>query len=276
MIQNLGVHTTEESIQQLRQYTNLFQISLHDAKMFEFYYSKIRNSVYEWRTLCPDAFFVVHAPYPTNIMIENKVLKHSIISIDNHLKACLDLGSPFLVVHPGTRNFKSSGGNREIPLEESVKHTKKILKLIMKDYKGKGVRLLLENMSNINLKGLPMDNLIEIADEMYPEVGVCFDVEHAYARGESVKRYEQFMERADVIHFNPVPSEVRFGKGLDHHSHTTLNESVGIPPKKLKQWLVKFKDKIKIMEMTSTTAERSLCQLSEENKNGRLRELINA
>ena len=276
MIQNLGVHATKESIQRLRHYTNLFQISLHDARFFEFYYNKIKASVYEWRRICPDAFFVVHGPYLTNIMIDNKVLKSSVQSIRNHLDACLILGAPYLVVHPGTRNFKGECGTKEIPLEDSVRHTKKVLKFIMKDYRGKSVRLLLENMSNTNLKGFPMDKLIEIADELSPEVGLCFDTEHAYARGEDIKKFEVFMERADVIHFNPIPSYVNPGSGVDQHTYTSLNESVGIPPKILKKWLVKFKHKIKIMELDGQVAEGTLQTLLEENQNGKLRELVNA
>lgn len=270
MVRNLGAHVLPDSIHRLRRYTNLFQISLHDAKFFEFSLGKIMRSVMEWRALCPDAFFVVHGPYITNIMIDNKILKSSIQCVRHHLDACLALASPYLVIHPGTRNFKGEDGAREIPLDVSVKHTKTILNFIMKDYVGKPVKLLLENMANTKLKGLPMDKLIEIVDEMGPNVGLCFDLEHAFARGEDVSRFEEYMERADVIHFNSVPGCVEHGNGVDQHSGTTLEESVRIPPEKLKYWLVKFNHKIKILEMTGPVAERTLKSLEKEIQEGKI------
>lgn len=59
-----------------------------------------------------------------------------------------------------------------------------------------------------------------------PRFGVCLDTEHAYANGYDVSKItEEQWNWIEVVHLNAVPEKVKFGGGLDRHSHTYLSES---------------------------------------------------
>lgn len=264
-IVNLGCHASEECVGNLRQYTNLFQVFFHSPLRFELDYKKMIENVLRVKQACPDAHLVCHGPYNTNIMIENRLSKVSIASLAAHLKACVELRIKYLVIHPGTRHFKSKTEDKEIPVEESMIHLTKTLKYLMRPFEGQDVKLLLENMANTGTKGFPINALIGVAQAAGPQVGLCLDTEHYYAHGEPLDKLDHYMEVADVIHFNTVPLEVAWGTGLDRHSNTSINESTKeFSPSVLRSRLKAFAYKIKILEAYPETAERSFKELLEQ------------
>lgn len=267
----LGCHASEESVSNLRQYTNLFQIFFHSPLKFELDYHKMVENVLKVKQACPDACLVAHGPYNTNIMIENRLLKLSLASIASHLKAALSLGIENVVIHPGTRHFKSKTEDKEIGVEESMGHMVKVLRGLMNNFKGKPVRLLLENMASTGAKGMPINALLSIIEQLRDReglsVGLCLDTEHYYAHGEPLDKLEHYMALADVVHFNTIPAEVAWGSGLDRHSVTSINESTKeFSPDVLRERLLRFPETIKILEMYPDTAERSFKELLEQKE----------
>lgn len=205
MIQCLGAHASKECIKDLRQFTNLFQILLQNPRTFELDSRCLVDSFKEYLTEVSDAHFVVHGPYNTNILIDNKVIKPSIACIKAHLEACSYFGVKHLVIHPGTRHFVSKTEDREVPLEESIRYVRGVLSKMQPFIASRGVKLLLENMSNTKMKGMPTEVLIQLAQEFSPHVGVCFDC---------VKRNTKVEMESGSIEISSLYSMFKKGKDL--------------------------------------------------------------
>lgn len=255
MVKNLGCHTSHETISELCKYTHLFQIFLGSPMRFELDKEVLLERAKEF-TAHTSCEFVVHGPYWINIQAPNRFIKQSTVVLAKHLRAASICNFPYVVTHTGTRHITNKKTKEEIVYteEESCDFMYKTL-IGMTSYfdQYKNVKLLLENTASPKEKGLSVDKIIEVVNRLkmagIHSVGLCFDVEHAYARGEDVSKFEEYMQFADVIHFNSVPAKIVPGKGLDRHSETSLYESVGILPERYLEWLKRFEDKPKILEM---------------------------
>lgn len=107
-------------------------------------------------------------------------------------------------------------------------HTLNTMRDHLRRYSGtvKNLRLVMENdAGGKDNPAVRLRHISKVRDELkenFP-VGFCLDTQHAYAAGEGILRLD--VEKADMIHLNAVPRNVRFGGHLDRHSHTALAES---------------------------------------------------
>lgn len=167
---------------------------------------------------------VVHIPYVVNPASEKEglyELAERIISED--LARCDLIGARFLVLHPGHRG--------EGTLEQAVERVAKLLKKVMKAYKGNTV-LLIETMAGMGKEiGADLQEIKAILDAAKisrDRLGVCIDSCHLLGAGhdiasaggieEFLKQFDQMIgvDRIRVMHINDSQREI--GSHIDRHA----------------------------------------------------------
>jgi sugar phosphate isomerase/epimerase len=94
------------------------------------------------------------------------------------LEYCRTLGCPYLVLHPGARTSMEIKGD----LADIKSRIVDSIKAVSSTAKNYGIRLLLENMMQYELRryGSSVQDLLEIIHEVNPDnLGVCLDTGHA-------------------------------------------------------------------------------------------------
>lgn len=75
-----------------------------------------------------------------------------------------------------------------------------------------------------------------LANSDIPNIGYCFDTEHAWAGGGEHKIYVPFIDKIKFVHFNSIPYYVDEGSQIDRHSYTRLSKCNGFGV----EWLQQF------------------------------------
>lgn len=240
----LGSQGSIEDIPALREYTNIFQLMPTDPKSYECGYATLSKAYADINraTLGSDKV-VLHIPYWINLFPNNEDIESSSSCILNHLQMSNKFHFRYLVTHLGNSPL---GGPEP---KECVQSAKSVLLENLKVTKGTDTLLLFENQAQ---NGLDCQTLLKLAGSINRSmgrkcVGFCFDIEHAYAAGEDLKLFDQYLSASDVVHFNTVPKGVQHGGFRDAHNVPT-QESVGIPPQQYLDWVLRFHYKIKILE----------------------------
>lgn len=184
---------------------------------------------------------IVHAPFWYSLVKGKDFLRGVVRDCEEQLKAMHSYGVEYFVVHPGYFVAGREATEEEIANSRSV--IRDALKELSFRFGRAGVGLLLENGAGARTKGMfaGVREIVEAADNYRGNVGLCFDTAHAFANGESDEDFSMGLEKARVVHLNPVPQKVKRGGHLDRHGNTILRESVGIDRGMLVEWAKKSK-----------------------------------
>lgn len=167
---------------------------------------------------------IAHSSYLLNIGSPDKeVYKKSMISLEDEMKRCNELGIKYLVLHPGSH----IGSSEPKCLDKIIKS----LNIILEKVSGK-VKILLETMPGQGTQVCyKFDQIGYIFDHIKNKkrIGVCLDTCHIFAAGYdfSVKKgYEKVMQEFDkaigfrrlkVFHING--SKKALGSRVDRHEN---------------------------------------------------------
>lgn len=192
-----------------------------------------------------DICLIAHAPYWYNFVRGDWLTEATVESIVNQLKVSRVLGVKRYVTHNGYRHSTKDKQEGRDPIPENVAMKNWVLttQQILPYLKEYDIRLCYENSPGCKA-GTSMgsiDQLLALVRfiKEYDHVGYCFDTQHAWANGEPAMSggkevfFENVTGAASVIHLNGSPEKAKFGRHLDRHSRTPVQESVGITPKRL-------------------------------------------
>jgi deoxyribonuclease-4 len=169
-----------------------------------------------------DLLSIAHAPYPTNLAVDDKVQRQVIIqSILNDLSIVEACGSVGLVVHFGKYKGKD-------PLQ-GYKNSLQCLNEVLSEWSGNAL-ILIENQAGEGTRmGTTFEEFVQIRSlAAYPEqIGFCFDTCHAFASGlwtednwlEIVARGEEldYFAHLKAVHLND--SMFPSGSYRDRHAN---------------------------------------------------------
>jgi endonuclease IV len=246
---NLGSHVSLSSVKELEKYTDTYQICLGDPKLFISDFKRLDTEAFNWSKYIQKGTVVCHGPYNTNIICNNRNLLQSLSSLSHTVRVCIKHKIKFLVVHPGVLAYLDSRSDKE-----AIKYAKSFIERYFLKYNG--VDILFENLAC--LRSLKLDSLYDIVKD-YSNMGLCIDTNHAFGRGENWKLVKKYLRKnkTKVIHLNAVPKGLVYGSGIDVHARTSLCHSYGICPEELKEIVINFPDKVKIMEQYPKFAIKS-------------------
>lgn len=135
------------------------------------------------------------------------------------------------------------------------------------DYNGK-FKVLLENdsgtrgRSKINsAQGLYFifkNNVVAQWFNKMGWLGICFDTNHAYGSGFDRKKWLDFLDISEVVHFNPIPEDTKLGSHKDLHSTFLLKTSKEVKLLKKLAKRAKKTDKALILENTGEYVLKNL------------------
>lgn len=176
------------------------------------------------------------------------ILEKSLGGLISELVRCEALGINYAVLHPG------AGGatDRNTALKRAGNTISKALDI----FKGKGVRLLLENTAG---SGSALGSTIEELDFLIEctggRAGVCMDTCHAFAAGYDIRTLEGLdvflngfdkligLENLCAFHFND--SKGALGSHLDRHEH--IGKGM-LGTEVFRELVIRFPDRPKVLE----------------------------
>lgn len=224
----LGYHISNQDI--LANINNSYK----EQKVFQVYLGKPQGycnpdvtNIIKAKEVRPEIQFVVHAPFWINPSQSEK-RERDLAYISKVIPLLNRAGINNYVVHTGAMR-------KDMPVlkDEQLVSIKNIYLFALafnKLAQGSNVSLCLENDSG-SKTGTKMGYSNWIADIVLkinsPNVRMCYDTEHSFARGEELTEdlIGKINKCANVIHFNSIPPEVKFGSFLDRHSLTSVDES---------------------------------------------------
>jgi endonuclease IV len=249
---NLGVHASLKDVNRFIGFTDVFQIGLQNPNSFVHSFDEMNKQAQEWRKMFPGSPIVCHAPFITNLTVEDYHTNSKTVNLlVNHVRVCRKYDIKFIVVHPGQTDIRSNNfGSRSISLAV------KLLKKVFSETGTCNTNILLENLpSPISLA---LEELEEIASKV-KNVGICLDLNHCHGSGTNMKEAISFIRKSVVkmIHLNSVPKGDIFGGASDKHTHTPIYDSGEIAPATLIKVISDYPNKIKIMEQYPDFAVKS-------------------
>jgi len=173
----------------------------------------------------PVKICVVHASYLINLASQNKELRSKSIDVlATELRQCVELGIPYLIMHPG-----SAGGKDDIPraldaiadgINEVLRHAPGSASILLENTAGQG-----------NTLGCDLQQLRHIIEHVKDKkrIGVCIDTCHAFAAGYDLRTpstYAAFWDYFDnvigasalkALHLNDSKKEL--GSHVDRHAN---------------------------------------------------------
>jgi deoxyribonuclease IV len=167
--------------------------------------------------------WVIHAPYYINFASEKEATqKSSIRIIREELERGSVLGAKYVMFHPGSA--------KDVGEEMGLKLVIDGIKKIYDGYEG-STQLLVEISAGAGaVIGDQFEELATILDGVdHPELGICFDTQHAFASGydlrsedvvkETFKKFDTIigLDRLKMSHCND--SKVALGERKDRHEH---------------------------------------------------------
>jgi deoxyribonuclease IV len=137
----------------------------------------------------------VHASYLINLASDDPALRdRSIASLTDELRRCDQLGSPYLVLHPGSHPDRKRG----------LRNVSAAMDRVFVQYQGRAT-LLLETMAGQgNCLGATFEELAELRNRCKSphRVAFCFDTCHVFAAGYDIstgRGYDRTMRRFDDV-----------------------------------------------------------------------------
>jgi len=188
---------------------------------------KLTDDVLEkWQNACKEHGFdtwAIHAPYYINFAsAEARTRANTIRLIREELERGTMLGAKYVMFHPGSA--------RDVSEEEGVRFCIEGIKKVLDGYTG-STELLIEISAGAGR--VIGDTFEEVAETLagvgHPELGVCFDTQHAFASGYDLrtkkdvkKTFAAFddiigLKKLKMSHLND--SKVEFGAKRDRHEH---------------------------------------------------------
>ncbi len=182
--------------------------------------------VAQFREACAEHDFdtwVIHAPYYINFASEKESTRKSTVRIiREELERGTIIGAKYVMFHPGSA--------RNVSQEEGMKACVDGISRVLDGYAGT-TQLLIEISAGA---GAVMGDTFEEVAEMiegvgHPELGVCFDTQHAFASGydlrtkkavnQTFKKFDDIigLKKLKMSHLND--SKVEFGAKRDRHDH---------------------------------------------------------
>lgn len=134
----------------------------------------------------------------------------------------------YIVIHPGTYNYKDKNETKQTGLTQIVEQ----LNRLINNTKNSEVKILLENVAgqghNLGRKFHHLKYIINKIENKN-RIGVCFDTCHAFASGydfTTKKKYEEMWNEFDntiglryLLAFHLNDSEKELGSRIDRHTH---------------------------------------------------------
>ena len=265
----IGFHADAEGISDIIKYWGVHQFFFHSPVNFVFSMNTLQynllNTVMEENK---DHVYIVHSPYWYTILRKkNKVYKHCLRNIFQHIELAQDLGVNYFVVHPGGL------GKTE---EDAVSRSEAMLQLCelsvyLNRFMTGSFKLVWENSgsSSSGAKGLKASEVLkckQMLGSQAPNIGFCFDTQHAYCGGEALDSFDTYLKGADVIHLNANPPGILPGSFKDRHSNTPLYESEGMTTDFLISIVYAYAEVPKVIECYNETTIKNFKYLSETLK----------
>lgn len=212
-------------------------------------YSVLRPQLLALRAAVPeDALFVVHAPFWWNLLKTPAEFASSRTRDDlqAQIEIAQELQAYALITHVGYRgtNETLQRGKRPLGRAEALENLMSSLTFAEKVIDRDGpLKLLIENTpgSANGLQAGGLQFLTTVVDRGPVGVKLCFDTQHAWARGEDMmvidKRQPDWRvmrhfltSYAQLVHLNANPRGSKFGGFVDDHAKVKLTESDGLTP----------------------------------------------
>lgn len=150
--------------------------------------TEIRNfrEAYKKHDIAP---VVAHMPYLPNLgSAEEAFRSKTMVSLNQTIARCAELGIPYLVTHLGSHKGKGS-----------VEGVRNVVDAINQARLNNKVMLLLENTAgHANSIGSRLEEMADIRDGVSGKVGFCLDTCHLFAAGYDIRR-EEVIESIDKI-----------------------------------------------------------------------------
>ncbi len=168
----------------------------------------------------------IHAPYYINLCSSNNKIRYGSISIlKEELKRASLLGVKYVMTHLGSAH--------DLPRATAVKKVAEAVAKILGGYKGSATFLLENAAGSGNIIGDKFEELTAIINGIPAaaryNIGVCFDVCHAFASGydlrnkasvdQVIKEFDKIigLKYLKLIHANDSKTELN--KHVDRHEH---------------------------------------------------------
>lgn len=241
-LKNLGLHIAykPEDICRAREAGfNVFQVFLGSPQKAIKDYKALEDLYLERKRFMPlDIQLIVHGHYWFNLVKGGHWLTRlTLIELQKQLDLAKKLGATHYVTHVGYRNSKKEmEAGKEISNEQALGNLYMFCKALVPYLEFTGIQFCLENSAGTKagtLMGSVDDLMAVITSLNYPLMGICWDTQHAWARGDLFGQqnaflinYEKQWAHVKAIHLNPNPGTSE-GGFKDRHSSITLEESRG-------------------------------------------------
>lgn len=172
---------------------------------------------------------ISHNSYLINLATsdEEKLSKSYNAMLDEMVKA-EQLKLDYIVIHPGTYNYKDKNENKETGLNRIAEQ----LNSLFKETKSSKVKVLLETVAgqghNLGRKFRHISFIIQKIEDT-DRIGVCFDTCHSFASGydfSTKRKYDEMWNKFDEViglkylfAFHLNDSEKELGSRIDRHTH---------------------------------------------------------
>jgi sugar phosphate isomerase/epimerase len=180
-----------------------------------------------------DAMLIGHAIDSTNLVVGGQRTESSLRYLQEVIETCHACNMDYLIAHPGYRGTSRQLRDRAPILEEEASRDVLLesLNRLEPHLEEANVMLCLENGagSRTGLQMASIDLLLDVVRQMDSSyVGLCYDTQHAWANGEDNEMRALAAQLCNVMHLNGTPERARFGRHLDRHGRTALQDSVGM------------------------------------------------
>jgi deoxyribonuclease-4 len=170
-----------------------------------------------------------HNSYLVNLATsEEEKLEKSYDAMFDELIKAEQLQLDFVVMHPGTYNYKDDNETKKTGLERVAKQ----INILFRDTKDSKVKILLETVAgqghNLGRKFHHLKSIIEHIEDK-SRIGVCFDTCHSFASGydfTTKEKYNAMWNEFDEVigldylfAFHLNDSEKELGSRIDRHVH---------------------------------------------------------
>ncbi|MDO8617630.1 MAG: deoxyribonuclease IV [Candidatus Uhrbacteria bacterium] len=185
-----------------------------DVMMEEFQKNCVEHQLKEW---------VIHAPYYINFAsAEERIRKNSIRIVREELERGSLINAKYVMFHPGSA--------KDMGEAQAMKFVVDGIKKIYDGYKG-STQLLVEISAGAGMViGDTFEDVAQIIEGVdHPELGVCFDTQHAFGSGYDLRTKETvnatFNQFDKIIGLNKLKmshcndSKVELGGHKDRHEH---------------------------------------------------------
>lgn len=185
------------------------------------------------RQLPRDAIMVCHARNFTNLVAGGGKTLDTISYLKRIIEICQLSNIKYIVVHPGYRASEADVKKRAPIISEAFSRDifLESIGTLLSKLKNANCIMCLENGpgSKTGLQMASIDLLLSIIKEFdSPNIGLCYDTQHAWANGEDTEMRNLAARVCDLMHLNGTPENAKFGKHFDRHGKTAIDDSVGL------------------------------------------------